>query len=97
MTTPWDTKTLPSEVTKSSFPDLWTTMSWGFDLTLGRVTFTGNVLATSHTVSREPNFSLMSLKGLVPIYLYFRVKDQLISLSILDSTFDREFSLCVGM
>jgi hypothetical protein len=77
MTTPWDTKTLPSEATKSSFPDFWTTMSWGFDLTSGRVTFMGNVLATSRTVSREPDLSLMSLKGLVPIYLYYRVRDQL--------------------
>jgi len=68
-----------------------TTMSWGFNPTSGQVSFSGNVLATSHIVSREPNLSLMSLKGLVPKFLHFRVKDKLSSLSILDSTFDRKF------
>ena len=45
-------------------------MSWGFDPAAGRVTFTGNVLATSHIVTRERDVSLSSLEGLVPNFLH---------------------------
>jgi hypothetical protein len=94
---PWDPEMLPSEATNFNFSDNGTIMSWGFDPALGRVTFTVNVLATSHIVISEPDVSLSSLEGLVLNLLHFKVKVQLSSPLILDSTFERKSSLCVGM
>jgi hypothetical protein len=87
---------LQSKAIELSYSDIWTTMSLGFDPAAGRVTFTGNVLATSDIVIREPDVSLLSLEGLVSNFLHFRVKVQLSSLLILDSTFERKSSLYVG-
>jgi hypothetical protein len=97
MMAPWDPEMLPSEATNFNFSDKGTTMSWGFAPASGRVTSTGNVLAASHIVIREPDVSLSSLEGLVPNFIHFKVKVQLNSPLILDSTFERKSSLCVGM
>ncbi|GAU39424.1 hypothetical protein TSUD_323720 [Trifolium subterraneum] len=44
MTIPNEAETPPSKTTKFTFPDDWTDMSWGFDLALGQVTYTGNIV-----------------------------------------------------
>jgi len=70
MTASWDPDTLPSEATEFSFPDIWTATSWEFDSASGRVTFTGNVLKTTHIVGRKKDFRMMLVLGPVPNFIY---------------------------
>ncbi|CAK8561947.1 unnamed protein product [Lathyrus sativus] len=46
---------MPLSKTKDfTFPDDWTKTSWGFDPTLGHVSYIGNILETTTIAGRDP-------------------------------------------
>jgi hypothetical protein len=71
MAAPWNSEMLPLEATEYSFPDTWTSTSWGFDPASGRVSFTGNVLETTYRAGRETKTTLTrrTISFPVPLYL----------------------------
>ena len=60
-----------------TFIDERTISPWGFNSTSRRVTFMGNVLKTTHVVGRKKDFRMMLVVGLVPNFMYYKVKDLL--------------------
>jgi len=60
-----------------TFIDERTISPWGFNSAYGWVTFTGNVLETTHVVGRKKDFRMMLMVGPVPNFMYYKVKDRL--------------------